>query len=42
MAKIDNTTLSRSVSGTNLQGDTLRNELKITNLNLLVFLRHFG
>lgn len=42
MAKLDNTTLEKSVSGINLQGDTLRKELKITNLNLLVFLRHFG
>jgi hypothetical protein len=42
MAKLDNSTLSKSVSGINLQGDTLRKELKINKFNLLVFLRHFG
>ena len=42
MAKLDNTTLLKSVSGINLQGNTLRKELEINNLNLLVFLRHFG
>ncbi len=42
MARLDNTALLRSVSGINLQRDTLGKELKITNLTLLVFLRHFG